>query len=224
MVEIHPEMALPQFIEHTCLNVLTTTTTVEQVCWEADRHRFRAVCVPPLHLATAVKALYKKPIQVWTVVGFPLGLDTPQAKLYAAQQLADQGATGLEVVPQLIWLKQGDPNRVYQELAEIQQATRLPVRAILELNLLEPAELELALQVCRDAGVSGIKTGTGWAGNTTADQVRQVASLSKGRLPIKASGGIKTLAQCLDLLAAGATALGTSQGVMILKQQQERVL
>jgi len=222
MVQLHPEIELAHQIEHTCLSPLATKSTVEQICWEADRYQFRAVCVPPLHLATAVQALYKKPVEVWSVVGFPLGFDTPESKLYAAQQLTELGAQGLEVVPAMAVLKDGEPNRIYQELAQIIQATRLPVRVVLEIGLLNPEELRLALQVCQDAGVVGIKTGSGWAGDTTPDQVKQVIGLTKGRLPIKAAGGIKTLTQALNLLAAGATTLGTSKGIELLQEQHNR--
>ncbi|WP_218080274.1 deoxyribose-phosphate aldolase [Anthocerotibacter panamensis] len=219
MAEIHPELQLAQFIEHTCLGPITTVTTVEQFCWEADRYRFAAVCVPPLHLASAVNTLHKKPVEVWSVVGFPLGTSTDQAKLYAAQQLTDLGAQGLEVVPQLTWFKEGDPNRVYRELAQIVQATRIPIRAVLEISLLQPTELKTALQICGDAGVRGVKTGSGWGGDVTREQVQQVAGLTRGRIEIKAAGGIKTLDHALELLLAGATRLGTSRSVELLHQQ-----
>ncbi len=218
---IHPEIELAQFLEHTCLAIATTVTTVEQTCWEADRYRFAAVCVPPVHLALAVNTLLKKPIEVWTVVGFPLGLDSPGAKLYAAQQLVEQGAQGLEVVPHLGWFKEGDPNRVYQELAEIVQATQVPVRAVLELSSVRPEDLKLALQVCGDSGVRGIKTVTGWE-PISPDLVREVVSLTKGRLPIKCAGGIKTIAQSVQLILAGASRIGTSRSVDLLQQQAQR--
>jgi len=222
MVDLHPEIELAHFLEHTCLSPLTTVTAVEQCCWEADRYGFPSVCVPPLHLAIAVNALHKKPVKIWTVVGFPLGLDTAASKRYAAQQLAEQGAAGLEVVPQLVWFKEGQPNRVYQELAHIVQDTNLPVRVVLELGLMQPEELKVAVQVCGDAGVTSIKTGSGWGGDITFEQVQQLYILCKGRLPIKAAGGIKTLEHALSLIAAGASLLGTSRSVELLQQQYPR--
>ncbi len=216
---LHSEIELPQFLDHTCLAPLTTPTTVEQYCWEADRYNLVSVCIPPLHLPLAVHILHKKPIEIWSVVGFPLGIETTEVKLYAAQQLADLGVQGLEIVPQLVWFKLGEPNRVYQELANIAQATRLPIRAVLEISLLTTDELKTALQVCLDAGVTSIKTGSGLGGDVIPDQVREIISLSRGRLTVKAAGGVKTLDHALELIKAGATRLGTSRSIELLQQQ-----
>jgi len=132
----HPEVDLASFIDHTLLNPLAEPEAIEQVCAEAIRYRFAAVCVYPIHLRQVVAHLYQQQPQVCTVIGFPTGATTTAVKLYEAQEATESGATELDVVINLGWLKAGKTNEVYREIAQICEATGQTVKAILETTLL----------------------------------------------------------------------------------------
>ena len=213
------EIDLAPFIDHALLHPAATTDHVIQVCEEADRFRFATVCVYPAHVRQAVELLNGKSPKVCTVIGFPTGATTPAVKLYEAQEAAENGAAELDVVINLGWLKMGRGSEVNREMAEIVEATGVPVKAILELSLLTEPEKRLAAEVCLDAGVAFLKTSTGWQGGATIEEVRLLKELSRDRVGIKASGGIRTVQQAIDLILAGATRLGTSRGPDLVRQR-----
>lgn len=211
---------LAPFIDHA---LLTPTATIEQVthwCTEADRYRFAAVCIYPVHVRRAVELLHDRPVKVCTVVGFPTGASTSAVKLYEAAEATENGATELDVVINLGWLKEGRTNEISRELASICEETGQTVKAIIETSLLTPNEITLAAEVCMDSGAAFLKTNTGWQGGATVEVVQQLREISKGRVGIKAAGGIRTIAQAVALVQAGATRLGTSRGPDLLRQQQ----
>lgn len=220
MISSHPEIELAGFIEQTCLKPTATEQDIRQVCWEAEQYRFSGVCVAPVYVRLAVGLLHKKKPQVVTVIGFPAGTSTSATKLYEAQEATAHGANVLEVMANLGFVKGGQYNAVYEEFGQIVEETNRPVRAILELNLLEPDEWKRVAEICLDVGVSGLKTATGWAGATRHEDVQQLRRLVRNQLGIKAAGGIRTLNQALELLAAGADRLGTSRGVEMMREQE----
>lgn len=206
------------YIDHTLLDNTATPAQIQQLCAEADRYGFAAVCVYPDQVKRAVDYLYGKPVQVCTVIGFPTGAHLTKTKLYEGQMAVEQGATELDLVINIASLKAGDHNLVHQEVAEICEACGVPVKTILEMGLLTPSEQELAAEVCLDAGASYLKTHTGWRGVVSVADVELLAAIAKKRIGIKASGGIRTLAQAQELIAAGATRLGTSRGTGIMAE------
>jgi len=215
----HPEVDLAQFIDHTLLNSLATPDAIEQVCYEAERFRFAAVCVYPIHVRQAVNLLYQKQPRVCTVIGFPTGAMTSAVKLYEAQEAAENGATELDVVINLSWLREGKTNELYREIAGICEATGQTVKAILETTLLSDAEKQVAAEICVDAGAAFLKTSTGWHGGATVADVQLLKAVTRDRIGIKAAGGIRSVNQALELIIAGATRLGTSYGVDLIRQR-----
>lgn len=213
---------LAPYIDHALLLPTTLAEHVAQGCAEADRYGFAAVCVYPVHVRQAAELLRSRPVRVCTVVGFPTGATTSAAKLYEAQEAVENGATELDVVINLGWLKAGQSDAVHRELATICEETGQVVKAILEAAVLTPVELQLAAEVCMDAGVDFLKTSTGWQGGATIEIVQALQQLTKGRVGIKASGGIRTVDQAIALVQAGATRLGTSRGPDLIRQQQAR--
>ncbi|MBD2055544.1 deoxyribose-phosphate aldolase [Oculatella sp. FACHB-28] len=209
---------LAEFIDHALLNPAATPTQVIQCCEEADLFGFATVCVYPAHVRQAVELLHNKRTQVCTVIGFPSGATTSAVKFFEAQEAVENGATELDVVINLGWLKSGRTNEVHQELAEICEATGQTVKAILEMALLTESEKKLAAEICLDAGVQFLKTSTGWYGGATVEDVRLLKAVSNDRIGIKASGGIRTLEQAIALILAGATRIGTSRGPDLLRQ------
>jgi deoxyribose-phosphate aldolase len=193
---------------------------VAKWCQEADRYRFAAVCVYPVYVRQAAELLHGKSPKVCTVIGFPSGATTPAAKLYEAQEAVENGATELDVVIHVGGLKAGNTEQVYREIAQICQETGQVVKAILETALLTDDQKQLAAEICLDAGAQFLKTSTGWRGGATVADVRLLKAVSGGEAGIKASGGIRTIEQALELVEAGATRLGTSRSLDLLRQYE----
>ncbi|MDA0266732.1 MAG: deoxyribose-phosphate aldolase [Cyanobacteria bacterium] len=215
------EVDLAPLIDHSLLAPMATPEQVEHWCAEADRYGFAAVCVNPIHVRQAKECLQGSKAQVCTVIGFPSGATTPTVKLYEAQEAAENGATELDVVINLGWLKMGKMDLIHREIASICEETGQVIKAILEAQLLNPDELRQAADVCMDAGAAFLKTSTGWQGGATVEIIEQLQAISKGRVGIKASGGISTAEQASLLVQAGATRLGTSRGPDLIRQQRE---
>lgn len=215
------DLDLAPYIDHSLLVPTATLDHVDHWCSETQRYGFASVCVYPVHVQRAVENLHESQAAVGTVIGFPTGADTSASKLFAAQEATENGATELDVVINLGWVKSGQLERVHTELAQIIEATGQCVKAILELALLDQSEKRTAADVCMDAGVHFLKTSTGWNGGATVEDIRLLKEITRGRIGIKASGGIRTPAQALDLIEAGATRLGTSRGPDILRQRSK---
>ena len=215
----YPEIDIAPFIDHALLNPTAIPEQVMQWCEEADRFQFAAVCVYPAYVRTAAEILRGKNPKVCTVIGFSSGATTSATKLYEAQEAVENGATELDVVINLGWLKAGKTEEVHREIAEICESTGQTVKAILETTLLTDAEKRLAAEICMEAGVAFLKTSTGLNGGATVADVGLLKEVARERVAIKASGGIRTIDQALELILAGATRLGTSRGPDLIRQR-----
>ncbi|MEM9136055.1 MAG: deoxyribose-phosphate aldolase [Cyanobacteria bacterium P01_F01_bin.42] len=212
---------LRDFIEHTLLAPFATAGDLEQLCLQAQRYRFPAVCVAPCHVGQAVELLYNEACEVYTVIGFPSGTALTATKRFEAQAAIDQGAQGLDVVINLGWLRDRDLDPLHRELAEICELAQKPVKAILEMAQLTDEEKRTAAEICLDAGVTYLKTSTGWMGGASVADVKLLRSIVGDRVGIKASGGIKDYHQAVELIRAGANRLGTSRGVYLMQMQEQ---
>lgn len=215
----YPNIDIAPLIDHSLLIPTATPEQVEQFCQEADRFNFAAVCVSPTHVKQAAELLHGRNSRVCTVIGFPTGATTASVKLYEAREAVENGAVELDVVINLGWLKAGKTEQVHREIAEICEETGQTIKVILETNLLTDAEKQLAAEICMDAGAAFLKTSTGWNGGATVADVRLLKQIAQDKVGIKASGGIRTHEQALDLVMAGATRLGTSRSVDLLRQR-----
>lgn len=215
-----PQVAIAPLIDHALLSPMATEEHVAHWCADADRYGFAAVCVNPVHVRLAREHLQGRQPAVCTVIGFPTGATTSAVKCYEAQEAVENGATELDVVINLGWLKSGDRDRVHREMAQICEETGQTVKAILETAVLTPEELQVAAELCMDAGAAFLKTGTGWQGGATVAVVEQLRSITRGQVGIKAAGGIRTVEQALRLVQAGATRLGTSRGPELVQAQE----
>jgi len=218
MAETHSEINLAEFIDHALLNPAAIPEQVAQYCEEADRYGFASVCIYPAYVRQAAELLYKKRPQVCSVIGFPSGATTSTVKVYEAGEAIENGATELDVVINLGLLKAGKLDALHREIAEICEMGQ-PVKAILEMALLTETEVKTAAEACMDAGVAYLKTSTGWQGGATVANVALLKAIAKDRVGIKASGGIRTAEQAIELILAGATRLGTSKGVDLIRQR-----
>ena len=214
-----PDIDIAPLIDYGLIDPTATSEQVEHFCQQADRFGFVTVCVYPSYVRQAVELLHDKRPKVCTVIGFPTGASTSTVKLYEALEAADNGAVELDVSVNLGLLKAGRIDEFHRELAQICEETNLTIKAIIESSLLSDAEKQLAAEICMEAGVAYIKTNTGFFGAATVDDVRLLKEVTKGRIGIKAAGGIRTHEQALDLVVAGATRLGTSRGPELLRQR-----
>jgi deoxyribose-phosphate aldolase len=220
MATDYADIDIAPYIDHSLLSPTASPENVEQWCLEAEQYKFASVCVAPIHVLQAAELLHRKSPKVTTVIGFPTGATTSAVKLYEAEEAVNRGAQELDMVINLAWLKSGELELLHRELAEVCDATGVPVKAILETALLTEAEIQTAVDVCLDAGVTFLKTSTGWFGGATVEVVRLLKTLTRDRVGIKASGGIGSAEQALDLILAGATRLGTSRSLEILRQRE----
>ena len=214
---------LATYIDHTLLKPSSIPEEINKLCQEAWRYNFPTVCVYPTAVRQAKELLHDKQPKITTVIGFPTGAVTSAVKLYEAQEAVENGATELDVVINLGWLKSGKSDLVYKEIAQICSETGQAVKAILETTVLTTEEKRLAAEICLDAGVAYLKTSTGWFGGATVEDVTILKEVTRGQIGIKASGGIRTYPEAIALIQAGATRLGTSRGVDLLKQQNDSI-
>ncbi|MFB2644824.1 deoxyribose-phosphate aldolase [Raphidiopsis sp. BLCC-F218] len=219
MTKDYPKIDIAPFIDHSLLLPTTTEPQVEKWCEEAYRFNFAAVCIHPSHVKQAAELLHNKKPQVCTVIGFPTGLTTSKVKLYEAQEAVENGATELDLMINLGWLKIGKTEQLHREIATICEETGKPIKVILETTLLTDAEKKVAAEIAMDAGAAFLKTSTGWNGGATVKDVQFLKQITKERVGIKASGGIRTHEDAIDLIMAGATRLGTSRGIDLLHQR-----
>lgn len=215
------DIDIATYIDHTLLKPSATTDEVKQICQQAWQYNFPSVCIYPAAVRQAKELLHDKKPNVCTVIGFPTGAVTSTVKLYEAQEAVENGATELDVVINLSWVKSGESSKIYNEIAQICSETGQTVKAILETTVLTQDEKRLAAEICLDAGVAYLKTSTGWFGGATVEDVELLKEITKGQIGIKASGGIRTYEQAIALIHAGATRLGTSRGVDLLRQQND---
>jgi len=222
MVITATDINIADYIDHSLLNPMATEKDLEQCCHQGIDCGFPTVCVYPSQVKKAVELLHNQRVKVITVIGFPSGATTPAVKLYEAQEAMDNGAQELDVVINLGWLKSGKFDLIHNEIAPICEETGLTVKAILETTCLSDEEKKIAAEICLDAGVSFLKTSTGWFGGATVEDVALLHKVAKGRVGIKASGGIRNLESAIALINAGATRLGTSKGIKLVQQQKNQ--
>jgi deoxyribose-phosphate aldolase len=208
---------LAPLIDHALLDPHRGRDAVLTCCDEARHFGFAGVCVASRWVATARERLPAGDgVRLVSVVGFPFGAVPAAIKRAEAEAAAAAGADELDVVPDFGALADGDSATLLADLAPITELG-LPVKVILEMDRLDLESLALLVEVSLDAGAHFLKSGSGFGPAVSAPQVQQLAALARGRAGIKASGGIASLEQALELVEAGAVRLGTSRGVALMQ-------
>lgn len=217
-------ISLARTIDHTLLRPDATAAEVRQLVTEAAEHGFASVCIPPVYVVAAAAVLGEGPVATGTVVGFPLGYVHPEVRRAESSRAVADGARELDTVLNLSWLKSGEDARVLDDLRSWVEAMRrecagLILKVILETALLSDDEKVRGTRLVVEAGADFVKTSTGFAkGGATVADVELLARTVAGRIGVKASGGIRDAATARAMLAAGATRLGTSSGVAIVRE------
>jgi deoxyribose-phosphate aldolase len=205
-------------IDHTLLRPEADGREVDRLCVEALRFGFAAVCVQPIWVARAARTLAGSRVGIASVVSFPHGASLTPTKVAEAARARDDGATELDVVANLAAIRAGDDRAVTDEVAAIVAAARgAAVKVILETTFWSPERMANAARAAVAGGAAFVKTSTGFlAGGATEDAVRTLRAAVGPTVGVKASGGIRTRAQALAMLAAGANRVGASSSVSIV--------
>ncbi len=215
-------MSINQYIDHTNLKPTATEEDIKLLCQEAIENNFKAVCISPYYLDLARKELLGSNVKLCTVIGFPFGYDHVATKMEAISKAINGGADELDVVINLSAVKNKDWATVENEIDSITTATKLKgnkvLKLILETAYLNHEELELLCNLCIKSNVDFAKTSTGYAPTgAKLEDVVFMKSILGDKVSIKASGGIKDSKFANELIKAGATRLGTSSGIKIIK-------
>ncbi len=207
-------------IDHTLLKPEATRDDIQALCAEARELGFAAVCVNPVWVPLSHAALVGSSVKVATVIGFPFGANEPEIKAAESALAIDEGASELDMVAALGHIRSGDWVHVSRDIAAVVAAAAgRPVKVIIETAILDAAQIVRASTIARDAGAAFVKTSTGFhaAGGATVDAVSTIRRAVGPDVGVKASGGIRDCSTALRMLAAGATRLGTSSGVRIVR-------
>ena len=209
---------LAPLVEHTLLRVDVAEVDVARACEEARRHGFAAVCVRSNWAARAARALAGTGVEVVATVDFPEGTGSTEARAREARAAAAAGAGEIDVVLGRAALQARDHGAVLRDLVAVVAAARVPVKVILETSRLTREEKVAACALAQAAGAAWVKTSTGYAGGgATVEDVALLRASVGPSVGVKASGGIRTAADALRMVRAGADRIGTSSGPAIIE-------
>ncbi len=217
--------SVARLIDHTLLKPDASQDQIAQLCYEARTHHFASVCVNPAHVKLCAQLLKGSDVAVCTVVGFPLGATPATVKAYETQQAIRDGASEIDMVINIGALKSKEYKTVYEDIAAVVRAAdagNALVKVIIEAALLNDEEKVIACQLAKAAGAEFVKTSTGFGpGGATAADVALMRRVVGPAMGVKAAGGVRNYADAQALIAAGATRLGASAGVRIVKEANQ---
>ena len=219
-------------VDHTLLKPDATEGEVRRLCQEAAHYHFAAVCVLPCYVRLAARELRGTDVKVATVVSFPFGADTTAVKAAAVRDAIVGGASELDVVMNISRFLSGEFAYVAEELASLNGEVSAVAmnnglndavfKVVIETAYLTDKLKRLAVQIVVASGADFVKTSTGFGpGGATTEDVALLREEAPERLAVKASGGIRTLEDALDLLNAGASRIGTSSSVQIMREAED---
>lgn len=212
-------MELKDYIDSTILKAEATKEDIEKLCAEAKEYGFKSVCVNPCYVSLASKLLEGTNVGVAVVVGFPLGATLPSVKAFEAKSSILEGATEIDMVINVGKLKDKDYDYVENEIRAVKNAIGNHVlKVIIECCLLTDEEKVKASELTVKAGADFVKTSTGFSkGGATVHDVELMRKTVGPDFGVKAAGGIRTKQDMEDMIKAGATRIGTSHGVDLVK-------
>lgn len=212
-----------KFIDHTLLKPEATAEQIDTLCDEAAANGFYSVCVNSTWVSRCARRLSGSDVKVCAVVGFPLGAMSPRAKSFETRHAVENGAREIDMVANVGALKSHDLKVVKEDILAVRRACprNVVLKVIIETALLNDEEKVIACQIAKDADADFVKTSTGFShhGATVAD-VRLMRRTVGPKLGVKAAGGVRSFADLVDMVNAGATRIGTSSGVKIVSGEQ----
>ncbi len=210
-------MSISKYIEHTLLKPTATEREIINLCREAIENNFYAVCVNSCYEALAKQLLHDTDVKVCSVIGFPLGGMSTDAKVFEAKKAIEDGADEIDMVINLGFLKSKNYVLVFKDIRDVKLAIgRTPLKVIIEISELNKNEVIKICEICMDAKADFIKTSTGYSkSGATLTAVKIIKKTVRDKAKIKASGGIKDYDMAIKHIEAGADRIGTSSGVDI---------
>lgn len=212
-------MEYNRMIDHTLLKADATAEKIDKLCQEARENNFWSVCVNPCWVHRCYKNLRGSDTKVCTVIGFPLGATSTYSKVSEIRKAKEDGASELDMVINVGKLKGGDYDYVRDEIKALKdECGSLVLKVIIETCLLTDEEKVIACKLAKDAGADFVKTSTGFStGGATAHDIKLMRDTVGPTMGVKASGGVKTKETMLEMIEAGATRIGTSNGIQLIK-------
>ena len=213
-------------IDHTLLKQTATREDIRKLCREAVDYGFYSVCVQPVYVSDCADFLKDAPqIKIACVVGFPMGENKTETKVFETKRAVADGADEIDMVICISAVKNANYSYVKREIRQVVKAAKgAPVKVILETSLLSHEEMIKAAQCAKDAGAAFVKTSTGYFGEgAKTEDVRLLKETVKGACSVKASGGIRDAVQFRAMLGAGADRIGTSSGVAIAESLKKEL-
>ena len=217
-------MSIARFIDQTLLKPDRSEAEVIDFIRRSKKYPFAAIFVLPRWVTLACEELKDTELKVGTVVGFPFGANKTEVKVKETQVAVEDGAKEIDMVIDIGGLKSGDYERVLTDIKEVVAAAdgRL-VKVIIETAYLTEREKIKACELIIEGGAHFVKTSTGYGPTgATVDDVRLLRRIVGNRVGVKASGGIRTYAQAMDMLRAGASRIGTSTGIEIVEEEHAK--
>jgi deoxyribose-phosphate aldolase len=215
------QAGVARIIDHTLLRADATRDDIVKICREARQYHFASVCINPYWVPLAVAELTGSSVKVCTVVGFPLGATSTEAKVAETESALRAGAREIDMVQNVGALLSGDPDTVQRDIAAVVEAAHRAgaiVKVILETALLDDNQKVTASRLAKMASADFVKTSTGFGpSGATAHDVELMRTAVGPEMGVKASGGIRTLDDVKKMVAAGATRIGASAGVKIVE-------
>jgi len=204
---------LAGLIDHTLLKSNIDKQQIENLCADAIENEFAAVCIPPYYVSNAASLLKDSNVKVATVIGFPMGYATLFAKVEEIKRAIQDGADEIDAVLNISAVKDGSWNYVTNEIQSFTRAAHLKgkiLKLIIEAAVLTDEQVRKVCEIANTEKVDFVKTSTGYNGGATTEMVSQLKEYLNDSIKIKASGGIRTKAQAISLIDAGAQRIGTS--------------
>ena len=213
-------MELNKLFDHTLLKPDATTEGIDKLCAEARQYHFASVCVNPDFIARAKKNLKGSDVKVCTVIGFPLGANKTAIKVAEIKEAIQDGATELDMVINISKAKEGDFAYIENEIRALKEACgELVLKVILETCLLTDEEIKQCCIAAKNAGADFVKTSTGFSKwGAKAKDVKLMRETVGPEMGVKASGGIHSKAEVLEMVEAGASRIGASASVAIMNE------
>lgn len=213
---------IARFIDHTLLKSNATHAEIKKLCDEALKYSFASVCVNPYYVRVCKEYLKDSQVKVATVVGFPLGANTMQTKMFEAKEAFENGADEIDMVINIGALLEGNLDYVYQEIKNVVDIAKnyknKIVKVIIETSELDENQKIEACKIVMAAGADFVKTSTGFSkSGAKYEDILLMRKVVGDRVKIKASGGIRTYEDALKMIEAGASRIGTSSGVTIVE-------
>ncbi len=211
-------MKLNKLIDHTYLKAFGTNAEIDKLLEEAKEYDFKSVCVNPFWVKKANKELQGTDVLVCTVIGFPLGANTTEVKVFEALDAIKNGADEIDMVLNIGKVKEHDFDYIYKEVKALKEACgKLTLKVILETCYLTKEEIRLASEASIKANADFVKTSTGFGtGGALIEDVEIMKSVAKEK-EVKASGGVRSYEDVQKMVQAGATRIGTSSGVKLVQ-------